>query len=970
VGKIVAIELRYKRADDMSGWIYVISHDLPATYSKLKLRQGASYTFQARNVDDNGAVSDWVSAVVDATGTRKLLDAPTVVTTQAIADGIVVSWSVEGTVLVGVTFEVEHAPNLAGAPGTYSPVAIVPTFQVTDPITDGGAYWYRVRLIDGGGNVSPWTVTTAYTTAKTVGDPAKQTPGAVINPFFENGNTDWVKGTDWAIIEAPGSFTGSWYATKATTVASSSDLVNSGKTPVAAGQPVTARAYCRSVGATGNVQVGIKWYDNAGIELTGGNSPTLGSAYAAASLSNWGEVILRTTAPAGAALAQFMLRVSSHSSGTWQVDNAYLYLADQSSLSTADRNALDSMAAALDDSKLSSLEKASIVPAYKSMLRAYFGTSGSNGLAYTAGQYAAPHTIATTSYTSAITTLKATLEGYGLKFGTVNTVVWDSGPSTEVAWTADPTPTTVDGPALRAQYTSALLEESALRQSIADAERLTRLDLAGTITQVGGDGYLTPSERRTMRLIYQNTVSQGTVILTRIVTELDPKSIPCDHSAYDSALTALTTYLNGLSPDLRVDPATLTAPQQVANTPITDRAAWYNAWKAFLDGFTLLQTNFTKAAQDTANSAMDILSAIGSDNILSKGAEKQALIQIYRAAQKDYSAAYSIHQKLSPNQSWGVNLTTDTGPMCWHTPAGDATHWFYALTRMTSANPQTPVVGGSAYWYDLGVAIDNSVSGTPAGAYNLFNVAGADLVSYIGSTLGLSDPLVVWPAGTYVPGNEATWITYDTPIDGALLRQKFATFYSAQANFEASVDTIKTSIRAAQAKSGGLVLASASRLGSVRVGSGLTIDSNGILSALGGGGGGGDATTLGSKYPDVSATADTIAQRDLNGWLFAVDVSTSSDARLKYDVASIKGALDKVLAMRGVTFTRVGDTRKQMGVIAQEMEEVAPEVVHTDDEGMKSVTYGNLVGVLIEAVKEQQATIVQLIAQVDALTKN
>jgi hypothetical protein len=56
-----------------------------------------------------------------------------------------------------------------------------------------------------------------------------------------------------------------------------------------------------------------------------------------------------------------------------------------------------------------------------------------------------------------------------------------------------------------------------------------------------------------------------------------------------------------------------------------------------------------------------------------------------------------------------------------------------------------------------------------------------------------------------------------------------------------------------------------------------------------------------------------------------------------------------------------------MGVIAQEVEQIIPEVVYTDENGMKSVAYGNMVGLLIEAAKEQQHEIEQLKAQVKHL---
>ena len=68
------------------------------------------------------------------------------------------------------------------------------------------------------------------------------------------------------------------------------------------------------------------------------------------------------------------------------------------------------------------------------------------------------------------------------------------------------------------------------------------------------------------------------------------------------------------------------------------------------------------------------------------------------------------------------------------------------------------------------------------------------------------------------------------------------------------------------------------------------------------------------------------------------------------------------MSMRGVYYTRKDvPGPRQLGVIAQEVEAVVPEVVLTDSEGMKSVAYANIVGLLIEAIKTQQSTIDSLV---------
>ena len=104
-------------------------------------------------------------------------------------------------------------------------------------------------------------------------------------------------------------------------------------------------------------------------------------------------------------------------------------------------------------------------------------------------------------------------------------------------------------------------------------------------------------------------------------------------------------------------------------------------------------------------------------------------------------------------------------------------------------------------------------------------------------------------------------------------------------------------------------------------------------------------------------TALTLDMSGAGAATFNNDVTAFSDERLKDNIETITNALDKVKEMRGVTFTREG--RQGTGVIAQEMQKVMPEVVHDENEYM-SVAYGNLVGVLIEAVKELKAEVDEL----------
>jgi hypothetical protein len=82
------------------------------------------------------------------------------------------------------------------------------------------------------------------------------------------------------------------------------------------------------------------------------------------------------------------------------------------------------------------------------------------------------------------------------------------------------------------------------------------------------------------------------------------------------------------------------------------------------------------------------------------------------------------------------------------------------------------------------------------------------------------------------------------------------------------------------------------------------------------------------------------------------NVAAYSDARLKTNVRTIENALDLVNRLRGVTYDRIDSGDHRVGLIAQEAQLVVPQVVLKDQDGMLSISYGDLVGVLVEAVKE------------------
>ena len=89
------------------------------------------------------------------------------------------------------------------------------------------------------------------------------------------------------------------------------------------------------------------------------------------------------------------------------------------------------------------------------------------------------------------------------------------------------------------------------------------------------------------------------------------------------------------------------------------------------------------------------------------------------------------------------------------------------------------------------------------------------------------------------------------------------------------------------------------------------------------------------------------------------NISSTSDLSLKRDISTLSDSLEKILRLRGVSYNRRDqeDNGRQLGLIAQEVDEVFPELVTKDDDGVRSIAYLGLMAPLIEAVKELHAEV-------------
>lgn len=113
------------------------------------------------------------------------------------------------------------------------------------------------------------------------------------------------------------------------------------------------------------------------------------------------------------------------------------------------------------------------------------------------------------------------------------------------------------------------------------------------------------------------------------------------------------------------------------------------------------------------------------------------------------------------------------------------------------------------------------------------------------------------------------------------------------------------------------------------------------------------------KISTVTVSSSKLYYTPNTGTLSATTFNSLSDITLKDNIKNIENALEKLEKMRGVTFTWKNNGIPSMGLIAQEVELGAPELV-TEHDGIKNINYDGLTGLLVETIKELKARIEKL----------
>lgn len=124
----------------------------------------------------------------------------------------------------------------------------------------------------------------------------------------------------------------------------------------------------------------------------------------------------------------------------------------------------------------------------------------------------------------------------------------------------------------------------------------------------------------------------------------------------------------------------------------------------------------------------------------------------------------------------------------------------------------------------------------------------------------------------------------------------------------------------------------------------------------------GDTTTATALYPlfaavttgtptNIYVSSTKLTFTPSTGVLGATNFNSLSDARFKTDLEKISGALDKIKLLTGYDYTLVASGEKSSGLLSQDVEKVQPNLV-TEVDGVKTLAYGNMMGLVVEAIKE------------------
>ena len=300
-----------------------------------------------------------------------------------------------------------------------------------------------------------------------------------------------------------------------------------------------------------------------------------------------------------------------------------------------------------------------------------------------------------------------------------------------------------------------------------------------------------------------------------------------------------------------------------------------------------------------------------------------------------------------------ADYATSSGIATYATSAGIATY-------ATSAGVSTSVIGGIASVTQLNVSGVSTFTNGPV------------LVGSSSSTGTASQPLQV-TGGAYVSGSLGIGTTNPTSKLDVVGDGKFTGIVTATSFSGSGANLTGLVAGVGIATAGGTVGTGATFLNFRGSGISTVTVSSGIATINIEGGGGGvtivnDTATNATRYvmfddvtsgsvSSVNVSSTKLTFNPSTGTLSATVFTSLSDASKKTNVQPIKNSIEIVEQLEGVRFDWKDNKTPSVGVIAQQVEKILPEVVETNTDGLKAVNYSGLIGVLIEAIKDQQREI-------------
>lgn len=434
------------------------------------------------------------------------------------------------------------------------------------------------------------------------------------------------------------------------------------------------------------------------------------------------------------------------------------------------------------------------------------------------------------------------------------------------------------------------------------------------------------------------------------------------------------SYSQGINNENAVGTATVTSLYGSRNEAVTNAGTTVNQYGAFNYAYKATTGNITTAFGSynrVRNSDATGVGAIGTAYGVYSLIDKNA-------AGLDFTTAYGLYSNVSAGATrWGLYVTGEQNNYLsgnvgigltpsYKLHVTSASGWIAKFVSTAAANGGIYVDAATGYNANIGLQ-ENAVD-----KWYLGNRASNDRFSFIESS-GATEVLAILQGGnvgigTIVPGAK---LSVGTDLTGTAMSTTFKSNAGALGGAVTN-ELVLASIGFTSSNQSALGVrayrtAAGADWTTTAVGIGMDVDNTARAGAF-----------MWLKHDGtmgVGMVPSGTYKLEVSGRLKSTGINETSDIRLKKNILGIDNALSKVQQLRGVTYDwradefkdKGLDTTRQIGLIAQEVEKIFPQLVGTDNTGFKSVEYSKMVAVLIEAIKEQQKIIDRQKAEIGTL---